>query len=65
MSICAVVDKSTMTVINVIVAEPADLAPIGCELVEVGPDQRANIGWTWDGSQFIPLPDPEESQIGV
>jgi len=54
MTICAVVD-STNLVINVIVAEPTDPAPDGCQLI-ICPDIEGNypsIGWSWNGTIFI------------
>jgi len=50
MTVCAVID-STNTVINLIVAEPTDVAPTGCTLVEV---PQCEIGYTWDGTRFNP-----------
>lgn len=54
MTICAVVD-STNTVINLIIAEPTDLAPANCQLI-LTPDSNGyspNIGDTWNGSDFV------------
>jgi len=49
MTICAVIDSNNQLV-NTIVAEPTDLAPDGCTLVEI-PD-----GYYWDGAQVSPIP---------
>jgi hypothetical protein len=47
---CAVIDIATNEQINWIVAEPTDLAPDGCRLVEI-PD-----GYFWDGQSVSPIP---------
>lgn len=52
MAVLAVVQDGV--VINRIVAEPDDLPPDGCELIE----GEGDIGWLWNGSEFIP---PEEA----
>jgi hypothetical protein len=44
MTICAVIDADN-NLVNTIVAEPTDLAPDGCILVEI-PE-----GYYWDGKQ--------------
>lgn len=54
MSVCAVVRLEDGLVINVIVADPTDLPPVDCQLIEVQPDQMCSIGWTWNGTEFIP-----------
>jgi hypothetical protein len=54
MTTCAVVD-ATNTIINLIIAEPTDLAPQDCVLISV-PDANGNRpgpGWTWNGTTFI------------
>lgn len=51
MTTCAVVQLSDGLVVNIIVAEPTDLAPDNCFLVLV--DSPCDIGWTWDGTQFV------------
>jgi hypothetical protein len=61
MTVCAVVDSSN-TIINLIVAEPTDLAPQDCILV-ITPDSNGNqpgSGWTWDGTTFI-NPNPVDT----
>lgn len=50
MTICAVIDTNNL-IVNVIVAEPTDLAPDGCTLVEI-PD-----GYYWDGTQISIMPE--------
>jgi hypothetical protein len=54
MSKCAVVQLSNSMVVNLIVAEPTDSSPDGCELILVPTDVPCDIGWTWDGTQFVP-----------
>jgi hypothetical protein len=49
MTICAVIDNTTNAQVNVIVAEPTDLAPDGCRLVEI-PD-----GYFWNGTEMAPM----------
>jgi len=49
MTICAVIDSNNQLV-NTIVAEPTDLAPDGCTLVEI-PD-----GYYWDGVKVSLIP---------
>lgn len=50
MTTCAVIDN-TNTVVNIIVAEPTDLPPEGCSLVEL---MTCDFGWVWDGVRFNP-----------
>jgi hypothetical protein len=47
MTICAVVDNQTGEQLNLIVAEPSEVAPEGCRLVEI-PD-----GYFWNGSDVV------------
>ena len=47
---CAVIDIATNEQVNWIVAEPTDVAPNGCRLVEI-PD-----GYFWDGKAVSPIP---------
>jgi hypothetical protein len=62
---CAVVLIATGEVINIIVAEPTDPAPDDCELIALPDDSPADIGWYWDGSEFIdPNPSPPEEYPG-
>lgn len=52
MSICAVID-STNTVINVIVCEPTDIPPEGCQLIDVtNLEGLYSIGCKWNGTTF-------------
>jgi hypothetical protein len=53
MSTCAVIQDSL--VINLIVAEPADTSLDNCTLVLVPDNVFVNIGFTWDGTNFIDL----------
>jgi hypothetical protein len=56
MTTCAVCQLTDGLIINVIVADPTDLAPDGTQLVET-PDvdgNNAQIGGTWDGTNFLP-----------
>lgn len=50
---CAVYSLADGEVVNIIVALPSDPAPDGCQLVEIMNDQPCNIGWYWDGTNFI------------
>jgi len=60
MKTCAVCRLDNGLVINVIHAEPTDLAPYGCQLVEVTNGTICGVSWTWDGVNFIdPHPKPE------
>lgn len=61
MTTCAVCQLSDGLVINVIVAELNDPCAEGCQLI-VTPTETgsyANIGFTWNGVQFID-PNPQE-----
>jgi hypothetical protein len=50
MANCAVIDSNNV-VINIIVAEVTDVPPEGCTLVAI---PFCGIGYTWDGTNFIP-----------
>jgi hypothetical protein len=50
MANCAVVNNEGI-VVNLIVAEPADVPPEGCTLVEI---PFCDIGYIWDGTHFNP-----------
>jgi len=50
MTTCAVINSENR-VVNIIVAEPTDIAPDGCILVEI---PFCDIGYIWDGSKFTP-----------
>lgn len=60
---CAVCRLSDGLVMNIIIANPSDPAPDGCQLVEVMTGQPCNIGWYWNGQTFVdpfpPMPDTE------
>ena len=62
MTTCAVCQLSDGLVINIIIAEPTDPCPYeGCQLI-VTPDvngNKAQIGWYWNGTDFID-PNPPE-----
>lgn len=61
---CAVVRLVDGLVINIIMAQPADEPPIGCELIEIMNGQPCNIGWYWDGTTFIdPNPPPPDEVV--
>lgn len=62
MTICAVCRLDNGLVINMIVAEPTDIAPYGCQLIEVTEETPCGAAWTWDGTKFIdPNPQPESN----
>lgn len=49
---CAVCRLSDGLIINMIVATPSDLAPDGCQLVEVMNGQICDIGWYYVEGDF-------------
>lgn len=51
---CAVVRLSDSIVINKVIAQPDDPPYDGCEFVEIADGQECDIGWYWDGVNFIP-----------
>jgi hypothetical protein len=58
---CAVCQLTDGLIINVIVADSIDLPPDGAQLVET-PDadgNNAQIGGTWNGTNFLPAPITE------
>ena len=58
---CAVCELSNGLVTNIIMADPnVDPAPEGCQLIAIADDQTCDIGWTWDGTQFVPPSDQGE-----
>lgn len=57
MANCAVVSLETNIVVNKIVAEPIDLPPDGTYLVLIPDGVMCDIGWYWDGTNFIPPAD--------
>lgn len=52
---CAVVQITDGLVINIIIARLSIEPPLGCELVEIMNEQSCNIGWYWDGFNFVPF----------
>lgn len=54
---CAVCQLSDGLVVNIIVAVPSDPAQDGCQLVEVMNDMACDIGWTWNGVEFVAPPE--------
>jgi hypothetical protein len=50
---CAVVNETDGVVVNIIVAEPSDLAPLNCVLIGIPDDVFCDIGWKWDGVVFV------------
>ncbi len=57
MTTCAVVDSNNL-VVNLVLAEPTDVAPENCQLIDLSNLLiQPNIGWSWDGTVFI-NPDP-------
>lgn len=59
---CAVCQIQDGLVVNIIIASPSDLAPDGCQLVEIMNDQLCDIGWYYDGVNFI---DPNPVDEGT
>lgn len=61
---CAVIELSTNTVVNIIMADPLTDHPTdGCSLVGLGAEFPCDIGWIYEAnaSVFInpnPVPDP-------
>lgn len=53
MSNCAVVQLSDSVVVNIIVAQPTDLAPDGTQLILVPEGVYCDMGWVWDGTNFV------------
>jgi hypothetical protein len=50
----AVVDTITNVVVNKIVADAAtDIAPDGTYLVNIPDGVMCDIGWLWDGTNFV------------
>ena len=58
---CAVINKNDGVIVNIIIAEPIELAPIDCYLIGIPEDTFCDIGWSWDGSSFID-PNPQVVQ---
>ena len=55
----AVCLEYNLQVVNVIIAEDGDLAPLGTLLIPLPDDSPVVPGWTFDGTDFI-APPPEE-----
>jgi hypothetical protein len=53
MAVCIVVDLTTNEVVNTILANPTDIPPVGCKLVEV-PE-----GYYWENGQLLPYVNEE------
>lgn len=62
---CAVCQLSDGLVINIIIADPSDMPPDGTQLVEVMSGQPCNIGWYWDGTNFIDPTPPDPSEVVI
>lgn len=58
---CAVIDANGL-IVNIIMAEPTNQAPAGCSLVGIDEGVFCDIGWIWNGNQFI---DPNPPQTSV
>jgi hypothetical protein len=54
MARCAVINSENK-VINIIVAEISDVPPEGCSLVETPFNLFVDMGFTWNGTNFIDL----------
>lgn len=67
MANAAVVQNDTNLVINKIVADAAtDLAPNGTYLVDIPDGTMCDMGWLWDGANFVnPNPPVEVLVEGV
>jgi hypothetical protein len=50
---CAVCQLSDGLVVNIIIATPSDLPPTDCQIIEVMTGQGCDIGWYWNGVDFI------------
>lgn len=64
MSNCAVVQSSDNVVINKIVAELTDLAPIETYLVLIPDGIMCDIGWVWNGVEFVNPNPPVDFSAG-
>lgn len=60
MATCAVVQLSDGLVVNKIVADPTDIAPDNCQLILID-EVMCDIGWTWNGIEFVNPMLPETS----
>lgn len=53
----AVCLEYNLQVVNVIIAEDGDLAPLGTLLIPLPDDSPVGPGWTFDGIDFTPPPE--------
>ena len=58
MKICAVIRIADGLVINRIIADPSEIPPDECILVDIT-DMFVDIGYVWDGTNFI---DPNQNE---
>lgn len=59
---CAVCQLTDGLVVNIIMADPSDPPQEGCQLIEIMNGQPCDIGWYWDGTEFInPIPPEPNS----
>lgn len=63
---CAVCRLDDGLVVNIIIAHPSELAPDGCQLVEIMNEQFCNTGWYYDNLTFIdPNPTVEDDYSSI
>lgn len=60
MSRCAVIQNSDNLVVNIIIANPEDLPPLGCFLVDIDDKPYVDIGWFYDPATGDFYPPPPE-----
>jgi len=53
----AVCLEYNLQVVNVIIAEDGDLAPLGTLLIPLPDDSPVSQGWLFDGIDFTPPPE--------
>ena len=53
----AVCLEYNLQVVNVIIAEDGDLAPLGTLLIHLPDDSPVSQGWLFDGIDFTPPPE--------
>ena len=59
---CAVCQLTDGLVVNIIMAVPSDPPQDGCQLIEIMNGQSCDIGWYWNGTEFInPIPPEPNS----
>lgn len=56
---CAECQLADGLVINIIIAALSDVASDGCQLVEIMNEQLCDIGWIWDGNNFVEPVEPD------